>query len=151
MATEKQIAANRRNGKKGGPRTAEGKSISSKNSLKHGLSSATVVLPWEDPNEFEYLRRCVFDDLKPEGAIQEFLADEIAVKMWLLGRKTKVESQILGSDREQMQHRMAWTRWQLLDRYATSLQRGFYRALAEFRKEQNLHKCIGLPLGDERH
>jgi hypothetical protein len=39
MATEKQIAANRRNAQRStGPRTAAGKSISSRNALRHGLS-----------------------------------------------------------------------------------------------------------------
>jgi hypothetical protein len=39
MATEKQIAANRRNAQRStGPRTAAGKSISSRNAFRHGLS-----------------------------------------------------------------------------------------------------------------
>lgn len=39
MATEKQIAANRRNAQRStGPRSAAGKSISSRNALRHGLS-----------------------------------------------------------------------------------------------------------------
>ena len=41
MATEKQIMANRRNAKRStGPRTAAGKSISSRNAFRHGLSRA---------------------------------------------------------------------------------------------------------------
>ena len=39
MATDKQIAANRRNGSLGrGPKTSAGKARSSRNALKHGLS-----------------------------------------------------------------------------------------------------------------
>jgi hypothetical protein len=39
MATDKQIAANRRNGLLGrGPKTSAGKARSSRNALKHGLS-----------------------------------------------------------------------------------------------------------------
>lgn len=42
MATEKQIAANRRNATRStGPRTAAGKQRSSQNSLKHGLTAHT--------------------------------------------------------------------------------------------------------------
>jgi hypothetical protein len=41
MATEKQVAANRRNAQRStGPRTAAGKSNSSRNSFRHGLSGA---------------------------------------------------------------------------------------------------------------
>ena len=40
MSSQKQIAANRRNGRKSrGPRTAAGKSVSSRNALRHGLAS----------------------------------------------------------------------------------------------------------------
>jgi hypothetical protein len=40
MSSEKQIAANRKNGRKSrGPRTATGKSASSRNALRHGLAS----------------------------------------------------------------------------------------------------------------
>jgi hypothetical protein len=39
MATAKQIAANRRNAQRStGPRTAAGRSVSSRNTLRHGLS-----------------------------------------------------------------------------------------------------------------
>src|SRR5262249_59740402 len=39
MATDKQVAANRRNGSLGrGPKTSAGKARSSRNALKHGLS-----------------------------------------------------------------------------------------------------------------
>jgi hypothetical protein len=39
MTSERMIAANRRNGRRGrGPRTASGKAVSSRNSLRHGLA-----------------------------------------------------------------------------------------------------------------
>jgi hypothetical protein len=46
MASERQIAANRRNAKKStGPRSADGKARSSRNALRHGLSIASRVHP----------------------------------------------------------------------------------------------------------
>jgi hypothetical protein len=44
MTSESKIAANRRNGRKSrGPRTAAGKSIASRNALRHGFAAATLV------------------------------------------------------------------------------------------------------------
>jgi len=54
MATAKQIAANRGNALRStGPRTLEGRKASAMNALKHGMTSRTVLLPDEDPGEFE--------------------------------------------------------------------------------------------------
>ena len=46
MASERQIAANRRNAKKSsGPRSADGKARSGRNALFHGLSIASRTIP----------------------------------------------------------------------------------------------------------
>ena len=46
MATEKQIAANRANAKRStGPRTLAGKTISSRNACRHGLSNSLRLDP----------------------------------------------------------------------------------------------------------
>jgi hypothetical protein len=46
MASERQIAANRRNAKKSsGPRSAAGKARSGRNALRHGLAIASRMIP----------------------------------------------------------------------------------------------------------
>ena len=53
MASQAQITANRENAKKStGPKTAEGKSRSSQNALKHGYNSAELVIPEDLREEF---------------------------------------------------------------------------------------------------
>src|SRR5690242_17261960 len=49
---------NRANGRKGGPKTEEGRRRSSRNALKHGLCAGPAPLPNEDPNlvDHEYRR-----------------------------------------------------------------------------------------------
>jgi len=61
MATPSQIDANRRNALLStGPRTAEGKSASSANALKHGLSAAFRVFPGESQQEFDSLAAATY-------------------------------------------------------------------------------------------
>src|ERR1017187_7142822 len=53
MATEAQTNANRENAEKStGPRTPQGKAISSRNSLVHGMTSGKFLPPDGDPDEF---------------------------------------------------------------------------------------------------
>ena len=50
MATRRQLEANRANAKRStGPRSADGKAKSSKNSLAHGLTAQDIVIADEDP------------------------------------------------------------------------------------------------------
>ena len=66
MATERQIAANRVNGLKGGVRTEEGKAISRLNARKHGIFALALT-------EEELVA-----DLKPVGAMEEILVEKLA-------------------------------------------------------------------------
>ena len=56
MATPAQITANRANAQKStGPRSVEGKSASRFNALKHGIDAASIVIPGEDPADYDAL------------------------------------------------------------------------------------------------
>jgi hypothetical protein len=70
MATERQIAANRANAKKStGPRTAAGRSKSSRNALRHGLSAPLRLDPATSVKAAAIARALVDD-----GASEEQLA-----------------------------------------------------------------------------
>ena len=69
MATEKQIAANRRNAKKStGPKTAAGRSTSSRNAFRYGLS-LPVTLDAEDLTRAELMMRMLVPDQADEGRV----------------------------------------------------------------------------------
>ena len=57
ITTKRQAAANRQNAMRStGPRTPQGKQAAKWNALRHGLRPETLVLPDEDPEEFERFR-----------------------------------------------------------------------------------------------
>ena len=65
-----------------GPRSLKGKSISSMNALKHGAYSKTEVLPHEDAAERKRLQREIYRALKPQGAVEQSLADQMIDSLW---------------------------------------------------------------------
>ena len=69
--TEKMIAANRANAQKStGPRTAVGKDIARRNSLKHGMTSAGTVLPKDLETQVKETTAKWVDQLHPEGYVE---------------------------------------------------------------------------------
>ena len=61
--------------------------MSKPNALKHGGFSGVEILPWEDPSEFEELRRRLMEEHQPEGPLQEECVNSIASYRW---RKRRV-------------------------------------------------------------
>jgi len=147
MATEKQKAANQANAARStGPKTAAGRKRASRNSLKHGIFSRDLVLPWEDPKAFNALLEGLCDDLKPEGITEALLVEQMAVAIWKQSRLTGQEAAIMrqqwrselgsttnrGLDTELLEDKaLAFTLPLRLDRilaYQQLLSRDFYRA-----------------------
>ena len=97
MTSEKQIAANRRNAQKStGPVTPEGKAVSSRNAITHGLYACDNVVNSphlkEDQAEYDQLLASLVDELKPEGVLQEFLVCKIANSLWRSRRAINAET-----------------------------------------------------------
>ncbi|MGA2185152.1 MAG: hypothetical protein ABSH47_19210 [Bryobacteraceae bacterium] len=93
MSTESQILANRRNAQAStGPRTAQGKSISSANALKHGLSAGFRVLQSENQEEFDDLIAELHRTFAPTNAYESILVEEMAHSHWRLARARRLES-----------------------------------------------------------
>lgn len=103
MVTEKQIAANRENAKKStGPRTPEGKAISSGNAIKHGLTATKrVVLADEKQEQFEAMREHLIDEMQTGTALEKILVEEIAAIAWRLRRAARIERDMMSEDLRQ--------------------------------------------------
>ncbi|NQT17467.1 MAG: hypothetical protein HQ582_32225 [Planctomycetes bacterium] len=95
MTSQRQIAANRRNAKRStGPKTPAGKAASSANSLRHGLTAATTVLPDEAVEVYEAFRQALVDELAPATVVEAILVDRIVDLAWRLRRVGRVEADI---------------------------------------------------------
>ena len=87
MPSELQTAANRANSQRStGPRSAEGKARVATNALKHGLTGKQIVLPGEDPTQFDAFRSDLIADLAPRGALEEIFAEKIVADAWRFRR-----------------------------------------------------------------
>ena len=97
MTTKRQAAANRQNAMRStGPRTPPGKQAAKWNALRHGLRAETLVVPDEDPEEFERFRQSLNGELAPGGELETVLVDRIATLAWRLRRVGQIEAGIGG-------------------------------------------------------
>jgi hypothetical protein len=86
-----------------GPVTEEGKTIASQNSLKHGLTSARVVLPHESQEEFDSLEASIVNRFKPYDEIERVLVHEMASALWRLSRIETMEAALFHKAFKQQQ------------------------------------------------
>ena len=151
MATRSQIIANRRNGRKGGVKTAKGKAITRLNALKHGILSNQAVLQRGGlkENEEEYLafKEMAITHFQPVGFIESVLVDMLILFLWKWRRAIRAEraamerstiSSMETARAHEDSHRLVtgqFDKWEPLLRSAESV--------ARFVGEQ------GLPLSDE--
>ena len=93
----KKTESNRRNSQRStGPKTVEGKAASSRNALRHGLSTMTLtVLPTEDPRDLEDLRSNIASEWKPQGDAETFLVDQMIAARWKLARLQRMEAEAI--------------------------------------------------------
>ena len=96
MASDSQIKANKLNAQKSsGPKTPEGKAVSSRNAMTHGLSARHLFIEGEDPREFEALRANLIEELEPATSLDAFLVEKIAADLWRLMRVPAFEAAMI--------------------------------------------------------
>jgi hypothetical protein len=96
MGTPAQAAASRANGALShGPRSAEGKAISSRNSLKLGIDAQSMIIPGEDPAELERLTAEYHEFYHPVGPIENAVLTEAIRAQWLRQRFYRIETEVI--------------------------------------------------------
>ena len=79
----------------GGPRTEEGKAITSKNALKTGAYSKAIVLPGEEESEFLELQKQLAEEFQVVGLLEQTLIADLAASIWKQLRLKQIEKNYL--------------------------------------------------------
>ena len=91
MASTRQVAANRRNGLKGGVKTEEGKAISRLNARKHGIFACALTA--EDSKDVCGIEDELIASLRPAGRVEEMLVEKLALTYLRMQRCARAEAE----------------------------------------------------------
>ena len=96
MASDKQIAANRRNAQKStGPKTLAGKLKCRRNALRHGLTAETVIDVFENVDDYQSFEAAILAHYAPASIVARELTLRLASLLWRLRRATAIETGLL--------------------------------------------------------
>jgi hypothetical protein len=101
MASPAQITANRANALLStGPATPETKSAVRHNAIKYGIHAKSLIIPGEDPEEFEAFKKFQQDACKPHDTAEQQCVDQLVMNLWRLNRLQNAEAEIWASAME---------------------------------------------------
>jgi hypothetical protein len=101
-ASESRVAANRANAQLStGPRTPEGRAVSSMNAVKTGLTGRTVLLPSDDAEAYRQHLAAYENEYKPVVLRERELVQSLADIQWRLQRIPGLEMAIYARGREE--------------------------------------------------
>ena len=131
--SQARLEANRANSQfSTGPRTAEGKAISSRNNLRHGFHGAFCVLPSEDGPGFVSLCSDLLNEHNPATLTERLLVIDMARHYWLVQRALRFQDACFIP--EAAENTDVGKALALYIRYQTTHQRAFHRCLADLLK-----------------
>ncbi len=83
-----------------GPRTPEGKAVSSRNALKHGFTAANPAISSEEREAWEALLASYLQDFLPSTQAETDAIRRAALAIWKLDRITRIESALFNLELE---------------------------------------------------
>ena len=171
MSTAAQIAANVQNAQAStGPKTPEGKAKVSLNAVKFAFNGRHIILPNEDPADFEALGRRISNEHRPSTPTEDLFVLNMVKALW---KEERIEHHLTeaiaanGYDHPQVA---------LLERYRRTARREFHQSLnglLALRRQTNqqdlqrlrvenqalrisnrglaagIQRAIGMPFGDD--
>ena len=106
MTSLRQLETNRQNAQRSsGPRTEEGKRVSRRNALRHGLTAETVIEILEDPEDYKAFEATIIADYDAHTAVERELVLRLASLLWRIRRATGIETDLLRIQAEILRER----------------------------------------------
>jgi hypothetical protein len=112
-----------------GPRTAEGKAISSQNAFKHGLASGQLIIDGERRADFDALESSLLADYSPADTTETLLVKDMAKAYWLKERAIRLQANAFNYQIDRRQEMNAPPDLNVLIRYQVVNERAFHKAL----------------------
>ncbi|HEY7211078.1 MAG TPA: hypothetical protein VH477_12450 [Bryobacteraceae bacterium] len=120
-----------------GPKTEAGKRRSSQNAFRHGLYSKQILLPHEDPEEFERLQAGLIEEHQPSTLTERLLVEEMAQNYWRIQRYRQLQD--AGFEPDNLETWIDGGLFNLLQRALSSAERAFHRTLTALNKMKKQH------------
>jgi hypothetical protein len=138
MASPAQIAANRANALLStGPATPEGKSAVRLNAIKYGIHAESLIIPGEDPEEFEQFKEFQIDAWHPQTTAEQQCVDQLTTDSWRLNRLLNAESKMWDSGIDSLEQKAPV--FDRVSRMIDRLQRSIRQITRELQRLQALH------------
>ena len=124
-----------------GPRTPEGKKISSQNARKHGLN--TEAIPADLQPVFNDLRNELATQCRPEGPLEEIFFDKLVTARWNMLRALDFENELYNRSegRDPITHPATQKEAELYSRYYIRYEGSFNRAYKQLKDSQTNRIC----------
>src|SRR5215467_13203838 len=121
MASIVQAAANAANALLStGPRSEAGKAKSSRNAVKHGLTSKQLVIAAGEEEEFAELHESLYQQIAPSGALEMGLFNMLVHSAWNLTRFRTLEANLMTNGVDSLLDEATGKALDRLQRYSTA-------------------------------
>ncbi|MBK5290811.1 MAG: hypothetical protein JJE04_03830 [Acidobacteriia bacterium] len=133
-----------------GPRTPEGKAISSMNALKHGFSSKNIIIMPGQEDEFQKLESGLIAEVRPEGTLEQTLFHHLLRDAWTIHRVEIQQVEMAASGIDPLFNPACEKEFDRLERYHSRYQSSFHRSLRQLRNLQTnrvVQNLLPEPLG----
>jgi hypothetical protein len=137
MTSPEKAAANAANAQRSsGPVSAEGKTRSSQNAIRHGLTARKPFIPPERREEFDLLEAALNEECSPQGRLELNAFDQLVFAAWKQQCVRELEGNLLAEGAEALFDETKAKALDRLQRYGAAADRAYTKALKELRALQ---------------